>query len=185
MTILLQSVDASGIRTIGYVDGHISRTMGDEKAKEKLFRQYAALPYAVQDRELLVMLVTSRQTSRWIIPKGWPEKNLKGHEVAAREAFEEAGLIGEVSKKRLSSFQYAKRLDGDARKLCRVDVFPLAVHQVLDDWPEKHQRRREWMTPGQAAMRVTEAGLIQLLLDLTDFGEEPARPLAGPIIRYR
>ncbi len=159
--------------------------MDDGQPKEKLFRQYAALPYAVRDGELLVVLVTSRQTGRWIIPKGWPEKNLKGHEVAAREAFEEAGLIGDVGKKRLSSFQYVKRLDGDQRKLCKVDVFPLAVHRVLDDWPEKNQRQREWMTPGQAAMRVAEAGLIQLLLDLTDFGEEPATPVARVVIRYR
>lgn len=159
--------------------------MGDVKPKEKLFRQYAALPYAVRDGELLVVLVTSRDTGRWIIPKGWPEKNLKGHEVAAREAFEEAGLIGEVAKKPLSSFRYAKRLGDDARKLCKVDVFPLAIRQVLDDWPEKSQRKREWMTPGQAAMRVGEAGLIQLLLDLTDFGEEPVKPVGRSAIRFR
>lgn len=164
----------------------VSRVMDEGQGKEKLFQQYAALPYTVQDGELLVVLVTSRQTGRWIIPKGWPEKTLKGHEVAAREAFEEAGLIGEVAKKPLSSFQYAKRLDGNQRKLCKVDVFPLGIHQVLDDWPEKSERRREWMTPGQAAMRVGEAGLIQLLLDLTDYGEEAEeRPVARSIIRFR
>ncbi|PKU25606.1 NUDIX hydrolase [Telmatospirillum siberiense] len=160
--------------------------MGDGRTKEKLFQQYAALPYAVRDGELMVALITSRQSGRWIIPKGWPEKGLSGHEVAAREAFEEAGLVGEVDLVPLSSFRYAKRLDGAVRKLCEVEVYALAVHQVLDDWPERHQRQREWLTPGQAAMRVTDAGLIQLLLDLTDYGEEEAeKPVGLSMIRFR
>ncbi|MDR3439470.1 NUDIX hydrolase [Telmatospirillum sp.] len=152
------------------------------KAKEKQFRQYAALPYRVKDGELQVILVTTRETHRWIIPKGWPEPNLKGYEVAAQEAFEEAGVTGDVAKKSVGSFLYVKRIDAETRKLCKVTVFPLLVREVLDDWPEKSQRQREWMTPAQAAMLVGEAELIQLLLDLTDYGdvEEPGpqRPLS-------
>lgn len=159
--------------------------MSELRSKEKVFQQYAALPYTVRDGELLVALITSRHSGRWILPKGWPDKNQKGFDVAAREAFEEAGLIGEIDQVPLSSFRYAKRLDGGVRKLCTVEVYALAVHDVLDDWPERQQRQREWMTPGQAAMRVTDAGLIQLLLDLTDYGEETQKPVGVSMIRFR
>lgn len=150
----------------------IKGVKGTGKPKAKALKQYAALPYTVHDGELLVMLVTSRETRRWIIPKGWPEKDLTGYQVAEREAYEEAGLVGEVAQTPLAKFKYVKRLNDGQRRRCNVEVFPLAVHQILDDWPEKGQREREWMTPSQAAMRVAEAGLIKLLLDLTDFGEE-------------
>ena len=142
------------------------------KRKKKTYKQYAALPYTVRDGELLVMLVTSRETSRWVVPKGWPEKNMKGPQVAAQEAFEEAGLIGEIARKPYASFLYSKRVSETKRKRCRVEVFLFAVHQELDDWPEKHERKREWMTPAQAAMSVAEAGLIELFLGLRL--EEPA-----------
>ncbi len=134
--------------------------------KTRLYRQYAALPYTVRDGELLVLLVTSRETGRWVIPKGWPEKNMKGSEVAAQEAFEEAGLIGEVARRPFATFQYYKRFSETKRKHCRVEVFLFAVHLELEDWPERAERRREWMTPSKAATCVAEAGLIDLLLDL-------------------
>jgi 8-oxo-dGTP pyrophosphatase MutT (NUDIX family) len=120
----------------------------------------------VRDGELLVMLVTSRETGRWVIPKGWPEKNMTGSAVAAMEAFEEAGLIGDIALKPLASFLYSKRLSEIKRKRCRVEVYLFAVHQELDDWLEKDQRKREWMLPSEAATRVAEVGLATLLLGL-------------------
>ncbi len=159
--------------------------MAKDQAKDKLYRQYAALPYCERDGELLVVLVTSRETQRWIVPKGWAEPNLKGYEVAAQEAMEEAGLIGEVARKPLGSFRYVKRLEAEARRLCKVEVYPLRITEVLEDWPEKSQRRREWMTPSQAAMLVGEAGLIQMLLDLTDYGETAETALSRRISRPR
>ena len=140
---------------------------GDKKKRKRTFKQFAALPYKVRDGELLFMLVTSRETKRWVIPKGWPKRGLKGCDTAAEEAFEEAGVVGEVARKPIASFQYSKRMSEERRRRCRVDVFLLAVHEELNDWPEKDQRKRQWMTPGQAAMSVAEAGLINLLLQLT------------------
>ena len=136
------------------------------KAKKKTYKQYAALPYTVRDGQLLVMLVTSRETGRWVIPKGWPEKTMKPWQVAAQEAFEEAGLIGEIARKSFATFHYSKRLSESRRKRCRVETFLFAVQQELDDWREKDQRRREWVPPEQAATRVSEKGLIKLLLGL-------------------
>jgi 8-oxo-dGTP pyrophosphatase MutT (NUDIX family) len=136
-------------------------------------QQYAALPFIVRAGELLVMLVTTRGTGRWIVPKGNPEKKLKPHEVAAKEAFEEAGVTGRVHRKCFGTFQYTKGTYQGAPMRCAVDVYPLAVEHVLDDWPEKGLRQREWLTPGQAAMRVTEAGLIELLLHMSGFTDDP------------
>lgn len=138
-------------------------------AAETVVQQYGALPFQVRDGALMILLVTTRGTGRWIIPKGNPEKNLKPHEVARQEAFEEAGVTGRVQRKRLGTFQFTKGADQSAPALCAVDVYPLAVDQELDDWPEKGMRRREWMTPGQAAMRVSEPSLVELFLNMSGF----------------
>jgi 8-oxo-dGTP pyrophosphatase MutT (NUDIX family) len=164
---------------------NIGKTMDDQKPKKKQFHQYAALPYVVRDGELQIFLVTSRQSGRWIIPKGWAEKGRKGYEVAANEAYEEAGLIGKVVHKRIACFEYIKRIDESQTLACTVGVYPMAVEQILSEWPEKDQRQRELMSPGQAAMRVSDAGLIQLMLDLTDFGEMPEKSAKPAKIRFR
>jgi 8-oxo-dGTP pyrophosphatase MutT (NUDIX family) len=142
---------------------------GKDRSNQKIKtrKQYAALPYAVRDGELVVMLVTSRETRRWIIPKGWPEKNLQGHEVAELEAFEEAGLVGEASPTPFASFEYLKRVKPTKQRRCSVDVFALAVREELDEWPEKGQRERVWLTPRQAADRVSDATLVELLLNFS------------------
>jgi len=133
--------------------------------KSRPRKQYAALPYTVRDGELVVMLVTSRETRRWIIPKGWPEKRLQGYQVAELEAFEEAGLLGDAATTPLGSFDYRKRHKRTKERLCTVDVFALAVREELDEWPEKGQRDREWLTPQEAAARVSDSNLVELLLN--------------------
>lgn len=130
-------------------------------------RQYAALPLtAGDDGERLVMLVTSRETRRWVIPKGNPEAGLEPHALAAKEAFEEAGLVGEVGREPVGRYRYAKRLRGGGAVLCEVEVFPLAVERQLEDWPERGQRERRWFAPAEAATLVDEGGLVALLLGL-------------------
>jgi 8-oxo-dGTP pyrophosphatase MutT (NUDIX family) len=74
--------------------------------------QYGALPYRFTPHAALeILLVTTRQTRRWIIPKGWPIKGLRPAKSAAREAFEEAGVRGKISAKPLGLFTYEKSLD--------------------------------------------------------------------------
>ena len=51
-----------------------------------------------------VMLITSRDTGRWIVPKGWPMRGKPDDEAAAQEAFEEAGVEGEISRDPVGSF---------------------------------------------------------------------------------
>jgi len=113
-----------------------------------------------------VLLVTSRDTGRWIIPKGWLEKGTKPYDMAAREAFEEAGVIGKVQKEPIGSYTYTKRLSAKKSVECNVQVFLLNVEQDLEDWPEKGQRRKEWMSPSQAALQISESGLVGILLSL-------------------
>ena len=126
--------------------------------------QYAALPFRPGRNGVEVMLVTSRETKRWVIPKGWPMKGKAPPEAAAVEAHEEAGLDGTISERAVGSYGYAKRLkDGNDRPV-EVMVFPLRVTAMLDDWPEKEQRQRQWFAPAVAAALVDEAELKALLL---------------------
>lgn len=126
-------------------------------------RQYAALPMRT-GAEPLVMLVTSRGRGRWIIPKGWPEPALLPHELAAKEAFEEAGVVGRAEPRAIGEIAYAKRLSPRLTVRCRADVFLLHVERQLDEWPEKSQRQRRWLAPREAARLVDDPDLAAVIL---------------------
>ena len=114
-----------------------------------------------------MLLVTSRETRRWILPKGWVERGVTARDQAAREAFEEAGLVGRIGRRPVGSYRYDKLLRSRSVPV-RVDVFALQVEHRHDDWPEKGQREAMWATPEQAAALVDEDGLAAILLDLKD-----------------
>lgn len=129
-------------------------------------KQVGALPFRREtDGSLEILLVTSRETQRWIIPKGWPITGLKSHEAAAREALEEAGLVGTIAKKAVGHYSYWKRRP-DNVLLCKVAVFPLAVERQLPSWPEQHQRRSQWFSQDDAADMVDEPVLGAIIRDL-------------------
>ncbi len=134
--------------------------------------QFAAVPYRWIGDDLRVLLVTSRETQRWVLPKGWPMKNLKPHEAAEREALEEAGVRGRVNKTCLGEYSYFKRMPGHFL-MCAVRVYPLEVREQLSQWKEKGQRRQEWFTPERAAELVEEPGLAAILKDLPSLIERP------------
>lgn len=138
--------------------------MAKDSAKKPL-TQYAALPYRIVDGHPMVLLVTSRETKRWILPKGQPERKLSPHQVAEAEAYEEAGLIGTVFKAPFADFNTFKRLKSGREMPCVMRVFLFEVAHELSAWPEKAERERRWMTPGEAALLVTEPGLVKVLLD--------------------
>jgi 8-oxo-dGTP pyrophosphatase MutT (NUDIX family) len=129
--------------------------------------QFAALPFRIKSGNIQILLITSRETRRWIIPKGWPIRGLGPREVAAKEAIEEAGLVGRFVRKRsIGSYHYSKRLPENQERLCRVEVFLLSVDQQLDDWLEKEQRECRWVAPHEAAHMVDESGLAEILLEV-------------------
>jgi 8-oxo-dGTP pyrophosphatase MutT (NUDIX family) len=126
--------------------------------------QFAALPWRIGEggrRE--IMLVTSRETRRWVIPKGWPMKGRNPAGVASREAYEEAGLIGQIVGKRpLGSYYYQKRLH-KTEILCEVQVFSFLVDRQLDNWPERNERQTKWFDASEAAEIVDEGGLAGII----------------------
>jgi 8-oxo-dGTP pyrophosphatase MutT (NUDIX family) len=124
------------------------------------------LPLLQQDGEAQVLLVTSRDTGRWVLPKGWAEKGLSNPKLAATEAYEEAGIVGETGIKPIGSYRHLKHLPKSRVLECKVKVFTMQVARLLDDWPERVQRRREWFSLAQAAMAVDEGDLALLLLRL-------------------
>lgn len=126
--------------------------------------QFAALPYVVIGGRVEVCLITSRETGRWITPKGWPEKSLAPRELAAQEAYEEAGLKGKVGKRAVGRYRYAKRLDDGSELDCEVEVFALRVDFQAIDWPEKGQRKILWVKQKKAAKLVDDAGLGDIIL---------------------
>ncbi|MFC7738316.1 NUDIX hydrolase [Roseomonas sp. GCM10028921] len=127
------------------------------------------LPLRHEDERMLVLLVTSRETWRWVLPKGWAEEQLRGPELAAKEAFEEAGVAGQVQLEPIGSYSYRKRLAGGRTVTCHVEVFPMCVDRLLDDWPEWQEWTRQWFTLREAASLVQEADLGSLLLRYVDF----------------
>lgn len=128
--------------------------------------QYAALPWRVaDDGGLEVLLITSRETRRWVIPKGWPMKQLGPGGSAAQEALEEAGVLGRLSRKPVGKYAYDKRLSDGRSRHVRVKVFALEVLQELDAWPEQGQRERQWTPAAQAAPLVDEPELQALIAD--------------------
>jgi 8-oxo-dGTP pyrophosphatase MutT (NUDIX family) len=133
-----------------------------------LITQYGALPYRI-DREkgLQVLLITSRDTGRWVIPKGNPVAGLAAAEAAAQEAYEEAGIEGEVAPDPIGGFDYGKRRRDGSTVPARVTVYALRVERQHSDWPERGQRRLGWFAPAAAAQAVQEPELKALILAFT------------------
>lgn len=126
-------------------------------------RQVAALPLRqAKDGAMKILLVTSRDTGRWIIPKGWRSKRLKDCKAAAREAREEAGVKGKIFRRAIGRYRYIKRELGHAA-LVEVRVFLLEVSKSYKRWPEKNERRRAWFDLDDAANRVSDPELSSLI----------------------
>jgi 8-oxo-dGTP pyrophosphatase MutT (NUDIX family) len=131
-------------------------------------RQYAVIPFRLDGNGVEeVLLLTSRGTKRWIIPKGWPMRNMSPAAAAAREAYEEAGLEGRVlSESPIGRFHYRKVDEGVSSELIAVDVFLMRVARQLDTWPEQSERDTRWFRPDRAATLVAEPELAALLSDI-------------------
>ena len=125
--------------------------------------QYAALAWRQGEAGREILLITSRETGRWVLPKGWPMKRRKPADAAAREAYEEAGVRGEVVAEAAGAYTYLKAFTPSLAFRCEVQVFPLRVKRELADWPERKERTRRWFTPDEAAGAVEEPELQALI----------------------
>jgi 8-oxo-dGTP pyrophosphatase MutT (NUDIX family) len=117
-------------------------------------RQAAALPL----RNGRVCLITSSNGKRWVIPKGLIEPGQTAGETALQEAWEEAGLVGALQPEPIGSYVYEKWCG-----VCHVTVYAMEVTQMAQDWPERSERQRIWVTPPGALQRIDDSGLNDCL----------------------
>lgn len=133
-------------------------------AKRETRTQFGVLPFRIRKKGgVEVMLITSLDTGRWIIPKGWPMDGMRPGEAAAQEAWEEAGLRGRVYDEVLGLYAYSKWLDEELSMPCIVVVFALEVGHEETAFPEAGARKRKWLSPKKAAQRVDEPDLKQII----------------------
>ena len=135
--------------------------------------QFAALCYRVRRGKLQILVITSRGSRRWIMPKGWPIDGKTPSASAAREAWEEAGVTGRASDVCLGVYGYGKNM-GDADELpCLAMLYPVEVKSLARKYPEAGERRRRWVSRKKAARLVDEPDLGRMILDFDPRG--PAR----------
>lgn len=150
------------------------RSLRKSKIKRKRM-QVCALCYRHHPKKgLQFYLVTSRRTQRWIAPKGWPMKKRTDAMAAAREAEEEAGVVGNISSKSIGFFSYLKMFEGGKSARLTVQVFPLEVTRSLSDFSEKDQRRRRWFKPKKAAKLATPPEFARILKDFARQNKDPS-----------
>lgn len=131
--------------------------------KRDVRTQFGALCYRVRDGKAQVLLITSRQRQRWIIPKGWPTPGLTPAQSALQEAWEEAGVKGKVRDLCLGIYGYTKQMRDGPDLPCIVAVFPVKVEKLADDYPEKGQRDRRWVSMKRALRQLDEPELREIL----------------------
>ncbi|MBI1218991.1 MAG: NUDIX domain-containing protein [Rhodobacteraceae bacterium] len=140
---------------------------------EPVCMQVAGLCWRAVDDRVEVLLITSRDTGRWIIPKGWPMKGLSDAAAALREAYEEAGVQGAVVSDPVGHFHYVKVMDAEHGLPCGVAVYAIRVKQLREKFPENDQRQRKWFAPARAALKVDEPELRALLRRFDPLGLAP------------
>jgi 8-oxo-dGTP pyrophosphatase MutT (NUDIX family) len=142
----------------------ISKTdLGNLIFPAKTVKQVAVLPFVIIGEEAKVLLLTSRTRGRWILPKGWPEKNVPLNATAMTEAMEEAGLAGQVADRVIGTYTYKKRMKGGYEVTSHVSVYPMLVSHHYLDWPEKDEREFQWFSLKKAQKKLDDPGAAKLI----------------------
>ena len=131
-------------------------------SKTDLRTQFAALCYRVKDDKLRFLLITSRRSGRWIVPKGWPMDGETPMDAAATEAYEEAGVRGKVQPRPVGVFSYY-RVKSSNELPCIAVVYPLKVKKVLSRWPERKERERKWVSRKKAMAMIDDPDLRAII----------------------
>ncbi|TMV09761.1 NUDIX hydrolase [Ruegeria sediminis] len=144
------------------------RTAWEEVVRPLILRpkrvQVAALCLRQAAEENEVLLITSRGRGRWIVPKGWPIDGLDGPESALREAWEEAGVRkGDVSRQPVGQYSYEKFFNDGSAQTIVTNVYRVQVTKLEKKYPEAKQRKRRWVSAGEAANLVSEPELKEIL----------------------
>jgi 8-oxo-dGTP pyrophosphatase MutT (NUDIX family) len=125
--------------------------------------QYGALPWRRAPDGIQILLITTRNTRRWIVPKGWPDEGRDPHECAAQEAYEEAGVVGDVTGDVIGVFTHKKQLKSGQMVTCRIHVFAMEVTDVCEEWAEKNVREAKWCSVSEALALVGDSGLRRII----------------------
>lgn len=150
---------------------------------DTLRTQYGAICWRTAEAGLDVLLITSRETGRWVIPKGWPIKGISAAACAEREAWEEAGVEGKLCETCLGVFSYQKIITEDQAIPCAVAIYGLRVEKLSRRYPEQRQRRRKWFAAREAADLVAEPELRVLLLALAQTAQEKGAAIVKKLCR--
>lgn len=144
-------------------------------------RQAGVIPYMLEAGEVRILLLTSRDTGRWVIPKGNIGKGHSAATAAVKEAEEEAGVQGRITTPLpLGFFPYFKRLPSGEARATTVEVYPLLVTSTLTSWPEKGQRELRWVSAWDAARMVDEPGLARMMIRLVEIIEAAEADRSSP-----
>lgn len=135
-------------------------------------QQFGVLPWRSRKGGMKVLLITSREKGRWIVPRGWPMNGRPPFMTAALEAFEEAGIIGDIDPQPLTDFHYLKGHDDGSRENVKVTLFGMQVQGTLTHWQERGQRKRQWFRLDEAAARLDDAELAHFVRTLAS---DPSR----------
>ncbi|MDW3222553.1 MAG: NUDIX hydrolase [Paracoccaceae bacterium] len=133
--------------------------------KRDVRTQFAALCYRIKKKKVQILMITSRGTQRWIVPKGWPMDGLTPAESAIQEAWEEAGVRGVSDGRCLGIYSYSKDANDLGELPCLAMVYAVQVNELATVFPEAGQRKRAWMTRKKAARVVEEPELARILRD--------------------
>ncbi|MGB3245464.1 MAG: NUDIX hydrolase [Sulfitobacter sp.] len=142
--------------------------------KGEVRTQFAALCYRVKQGKVQILLITSRGSKRWIVPKGWPMEGKTPAQSAAQEAWEEAGVQGKTGDGCLGVYSYAKDVGEEDDLPCLAMLYPVRVKSLAQKYPEHRERRRRWLSRKAAAAKVAEPELKQLICDFDPRPRGPA-----------
>ena len=147
---------------------------------DTILQQAGVIAYRVVDEKIQVLLVTSRETARWIIPRGNITAGSTPAQSAKREALEEAGLKGVIAGSiPLGMYTYFKRQPSGEDRAATVEVFLLRVKEQVKKWPERRQRKCAWVSLAEAVRIIEEPGVVPLLNRLAEFEDSLVHPMAA------
>ncbi len=149
-------------------------------ATSPILNQAGVIAYRILDGKVQVLLMTSRDTGRWIIPKGNINGRSTPSKAAEREAYEEAGVRGAITSSiPLGIYTYSKKLESGEARAATVEVYLLRITERLKKWPEKGERKLSWVSTKEAVGLVEEPGVVPLLQRLMEFEDTLAKPGRG------
>jgi predicted NUDIX family NTP pyrophosphohydrolase len=145
-----------------------------------ILKQAGVIAYRVLDGKVQVLLMTSRDTGRWIIPKGNINGRSTPSKAAEKEAYEEAGVKGTITSSiPLGIYTYSKKLESGEARAATVEVYLLRIKERLKKWPEKSERKLSWVSTKKAVGLIEEPGVVPLLHRLMEFEDTLANRERG------